>query len=216
MVGSLFTDDVGFTTEEWQRIIINPLDGKTFEGKMMLCLASAPALIKRARHCADSPDFDLTEAAEGGYAQIKLILSDLRARRHLAGKPHLLGAPDLYSHGLGVVLYERAYCFGLAIAFVYNSLVTFVTSDTLRLQLEANSFAMELLDFIPSARRYQPLGGAFMTLCLRIALISEVDLETKSLISQNLFEFQGDFHFEGQKWIPDAMQKRFRRPIPLH
>lgn len=204
LVGSLFSDDVGLTTEEWQRIILNPLDGQTFEGRLMLCLANAPALVKRARQWTiENPDYQLAEEVQAGYMKIRTILSELRARRHLAGNPHVSGAPDLYSDGLGVVLYERAYCFGLAIAFIYNSLVSFAKDELVKLQMEANGLASELLEFVPSARRYRPLGGAFMALCLRVALISEVDLDMKTRIYQHLTEFEHGFLNGNQRRSPD-------------
>ena len=131
---ALLSDNIRLSSWEWEQIVENDLDGSSYEGRMMECLARVPDLMQRGRNALELGDsvHELRDEAKCVSQAMKLVLEDLRVRfmNQKADKASPLVAARLHCH------YQRTYALALAISIILNCVLGALDAQDVTLEWE--------------------------------------------------------------------------------
>lgn len=190
---ALLSDKVPISFTEWKQIVENDLDGASYEGRMMGCLARVPDLMQAGR-----------DALQGGHAPVKLqkeakclhdatklILRDLRYRflKQEADPASSVVAVMVHCH------YQRTYALALVISIILNCILDALDPREVILEEEAAQCSKEILVLAETAAVYRPIAASYMSLCLIAALGCSKEEGMKSAVKRKLEDYLQDFSY---------------------
>jgi hypothetical protein len=190
----LFNDAINLSSEEWEALVRNDLDQDHPEGRILLCLAKAPLLIRRGKHAKLNCE-DLTPLAEEVrpiYEKCKYILGELKARKVKCESSDLGGNLKKFLPRLMQAHYLRTYGIGLGITLVFNCMLQALNPEDFNYSTESISLVEEILLHAEESNMYRPVAAAYIRTCLGAAWAATTDLNLRLRVEATLFDYEGD------------------------
>ncbi|KAE8444367.1 hypothetical protein EG329_000567 [Mollisiaceae sp. DMI_Dod_QoI] len=200
---ALINPKICFGPEEWSSLVANELDGTSYEGLMMHCLARAPDIMERGRTALrEQLDlYILAAETRHHYSILKTTLAKLHDRLYAA--PEFSG-DDSRQSAVWVTrthaYFQRSYGLGLAICLVFNCILKALDASSVDLDVDSMNFCEEVLSLADQAAKYRPLGASFVTLCLIAAWCASTNLaRLQAEIKAILLDYRQDFTATGSE-----------------
>lgn len=210
LVEGLFNDKIVLSPNEWERLVGNDFDYNYPESQMMRLLAWAPDLMQRARYALHTGN-DLTalrnetwsiyEKCKRNLSTQQALLSAIEASDTTKSSPsETFMTQILNAH------YQRTYGFGLAVAALFNCMLSTLDPENSVIVLDSTFIAQEILSLAPRATVYRPIGASYFTLCLSAAWAVTTDPLLRSLIEVSLVDYLMDFKLQNEADLQDALE----------
>jgi len=195
---ALWNPKISFTPKEWKRIVENGLDGATYEGQMMRCLAYAPDFLKRGRDALQNKsDLELLRGeVTQQYLELKGILSEAHERFNGYLKSPESGSGSSKSVTIRTMMhcwYQRSYGLGLAICLMFNCMMKALYPNDFDLEVESVDYCRQVLELTEQAALYRPLAAAWVSICLIAAWCARSDEEIRGPVEVALADYLSDF-----------------------
>lgn len=201
------------TSREWKTLVENELDGVSYEGRMMRCLARYPDLMQRGKYtCKGKPGYsELLEELSAHHRTLKAIVVELHTRltategNIASGIAQSAVAVQAHSH------YQRSYGLSLVICMISNCVLNAVDMEDTKLVSESIYFAKEILALAEGAAIYRPLGASYVRLCLVAAWVGTADYTIRKMAEKAMAEYQHDYTQEGPLMLRGELERLSRQ-----
>lgn len=185
IVEALMKDEIIFTQQEWNELVMSGYEGATGDGNVIQCLARVPNLLQRCKELLDPTCF-----SEPTFTRLKSEVLSLRQNSETI----IMESRDrLYTINMDstpVTIREHIQVgMGLATGIILNCILDMLEDDCLRLHKESSHYSNEIVQLAESAVKYQPLGSVAIILCLSVAWLGAPDPAFKERIKTLLSSY---------------------------
>jgi hypothetical protein len=208
---ALLSDSICLSSWEWKLIVENELDGDSYEGQMMRCLARVPNLMQRGRVAfgGAATISELWEETKSVDDVMQVVLEHMRDRFMIQprkGGFSLVAPSKLHCH------FQRTYGLALAVSIILNCVLRAFDPENVTLGIEAAQWSEEIIALAEAATIYRPIAASYMIICLIAAWGGSTNEAIKKKAIAELQDYIQDFSYGKEVVVSTAeLDNVFRR-----